>query len=78
MARCKPGGFGLDMVLGCFLLTMALGGPITTGFGGLVAAVSALAAWKWLPPEVVGALAGLIGLFWLGQAGSGKEVASDH
>ena len=81
----NPEAFGLDMVLGCFLLTMALGGRKSPRVlvAWLVAAASALAAWKWLPPNmhvVVGALAGgLIGLFWLEpKAGSGKEVASDH
>src|SRR5690554_2111220 len=81
----NPEAFGLDMVLGCFLLTMALGGQKSPRVlvAWSVAAVSALAAWKWLPPNmhvVVGALAGgLIGLFWLEpKAGAGKEVASDH
>ena len=67
----NPKSLGLDMVLGCFLLAMALGGnksPRTLA-AWTVAAVSSLAAWKWLPPNthvVVGALAGgAIGFFWL-------------
>ncbi|WP_372985846.1 AzlC family ABC transporter permease [Marinobacter sp.] len=67
----NPKNLGLDMVLGCFLLSMALGGKksprVLVSWG--VAAVASLAAWKWLPPNthvVTGALAGgLIGYFWL-------------
>jgi branched chain amino acid efflux pump len=67
----NPKSLGLDMVLGCFLLAMALGGNKSprTLVAWLVAAVSSLAAWKWLPPNmhvVIGALAGgAIGFFWL-------------
>jgi len=67
----NPKSLGLDMVLGCFLLAMALGGNKSprTLMAWTVAAVSSLAAWKWLPPNmhvVVGALAGgAIGFFWL-------------
>ncbi|NMT64505.1 AzlC family ABC transporter permease [Marinobacter orientalis] len=66
-----PQSLGLDMVLGCFLLAMALGGNKSprTLVAWAVAAISSLAAWKWLPPNthvVVGALAGgAIGFFWL-------------
>lgn len=66
-----PQSLGLDMVLGCFLLAMALGGNKSprTLVAWTLAAVSSLAAWKWLPPNmhvVVGALAGgAIGFFWL-------------
>ncbi|PXX89685.1 branched-chain amino acid ABC transporter permease [Marinobacter vulgaris] len=66
-----PKSLGLDMVLGCFLLAMALGGNKSprTLVAWTVAAISSLAAWKWLPPNthvVVGALAGgAIGFFWL-------------
>lgn len=66
-----PQALGLDMVLGCFLLTMAVGGKkngrmlvIWTVAGG----VSLLALW-WLPANshvIAGALAGgLVGAFWL-------------
>jgi branched chain amino acid efflux pump len=67
----NPKSLGLDMVLGCFLLAMALGGNKSprTLVAWTVAAVSSLAAWKWLPPNmhvVIGALAGgAIGFFWL-------------
>jgi branched chain amino acid efflux pump len=67
----NPKSLGLDMVLGCFLLAMALGGNKSprTLIAWTVAAVSSLAAWKWLPPNmhvVIGALAGgAIGFFWL-------------
>ncbi|MCP1728067.1 4-azaleucine resistance transporter AzlC [Natronospira proteinivora] len=65
-----PEAMGLDMVLGCFLLAMALSGPRSRRIllVWLVAGVSAVLAWYWLPPHVhvvVGALAGgLVGLFW--------------
>ena len=67
----NPKSLGLDMVLGCFLLAMALGGKKSPRVlvAWAVAAVASLAAWKWLPPHthvVVGALAGgAIGYFWL-------------
>ncbi len=66
-----PESLGLDMVLGCFLLAMALGGKKSPRVlvAWSVAAAASLAAWKWLPPHthvVAGALAGgLIGYFWL-------------
>lgn len=86
----NPKSLGLDMVLGCFLLAMALGGKKSPRVlvAWTVAAVASLAAWKWLPPNthvVVGALAGgAIGFFWLEQKPStdGNDVrsgeASDH
>ncbi|MDR9467154.1 AzlC family ABC transporter permease [Marinospirillum sp.] len=69
-----PEALGLDMVLGCFLLTMALGGK--TNLRNLViwsvaGGVSILALYL-LPPNshvVAGALAGgLVGAFWLEEA----------
>lgn len=66
-----PHSLGLDMVLGCFLLAMALGGRKTprTLVAWCVAGAASLMAWYWLPPNshvVVGALAGgVIGFFWL-------------
>ncbi|TBW57957.1 branched-chain amino acid ABC transporter permease [Marinobacter halodurans] len=66
-----PEQFGLDMVLGCFLLAMALGGRKNPRvlLAWIVAAVAAMAAYWWLPPHthvVVGALAGgVVGFFWL-------------
>lgn len=77
-----PQSLGLDMVLGCFLLAMALGGNKSprTLVAWTVAALSSLAAWKWLPPNmhvVVGALAGgAIGFFWLEKKPDGKTVAN--
>lgn len=59
------------MVLGCFLLAMALGGEKSPRIlvAWFVAGAASLAAWKWLPPNthvVAGALAGgAVGLFWL-------------
>jgi hypothetical protein len=71
------------MVLGCFLLAMALGGKKSPRIlvAWTVAALASLAAWKWLPPNthvVVGALAGgAIGFFWLEQKPvTGDEVAA--
>lgn len=70
----NPEAFGLDMVLGCFLLTMALGGPKSRRIlvAWTVAGISAVLAWRWLPPHthvIVGALAGgVVGLFWLEPA----------
>lgn len=69
----NPKSLGLDMVLGCFLLAMALGGRKSPRVlvAWTVAAAASLAAWRWLPPNthvVVGALAGgAIGFFWLEQ-----------
>lgn len=73
-----PRSLGLDMVLGCFLLAMALGGKKSPRVlvAWTVAAVSSLAAYRWLPPHthvVVGALAGgLVGYFWL------EKKSNDH
>ncbi|MCM0612836.1 AzlC family ABC transporter permease [Marinobacter sediminum] len=67
----NPKSLGLDMVLGCFMLAMALGGKKSPRVlvAWTVAALASLAAWKWLPPNthvVAGALAGgLVGYFWL-------------
>lgn len=66
-----PKSLGMDMVLGCFLLAMALGGKKSPRVlvAWVLAAAASLAAWKWLPANthvVAGALAGgLVGLFWL-------------
>lgn len=75
----NPRALGMDMVLGCFLLAMALGGKKSPRIlvAWLVAGAASLAAWKWLPPNmhvVVGALAGgLIGLFWLEPGAQSRE-----
>ena len=69
----NPKSLGLDMVLGCFLLAMALGGKKSPRVlvAWTVAALASLAAWKWLPPNthgVVVALAGgASGFVWLEQ-----------
>lgn len=76
----NPAALGLDMVLGCFLLAMALGGRrsprVLTAWA--VAAAASLAAWAWLPPHihvVAGALAGgLVGWFWVER----REEAVAH
>lgn len=84
----NPKAFGLDMVLGCFLLSMALGGNKSPRVlvAWLVAGAGSLAAWKWLPPNshvVVGALAGgVVGLFWADRSDkqdeTGEEAADDY
>ncbi|MCE8038809.1 MAG: AzlC family ABC transporter permease [Halomonadaceae bacterium] len=64
----EPERFGLDVIMGCFLLAMLLGGrrdlSMLAPWGA--AALAALAAMVWLPPHshvIVGALAGgLVGL----------------
>lgn len=72
-AIAEPEVFGLDMVLGCFMLTMALGGPRNPRMitAWTVAGASAWIAYRWLPANthvVVGALGGgLVGAFWLEQ-----------
>lgn len=66
-----PKSLGLDMVLGCFLLSMALGGRKNPRviLAWVVAGTAAMIAYWWLPPHthvVVGALAGgVVGFFWL-------------
>lgn len=66
-----PKALGLDMVLGCFLLTMAVSGKkdLRVLVIWSVAALVALLALEFLPPNshvVAGALAGgLVGAFWL-------------
>ena len=66
----EPKNLGLDMVMGCFLLAMVVGGeksPRMT-FIWLVAAAASLLAWRYLPENshvVVGALAGgVAGMYW--------------
>ncbi|WP_166258505.1 AzlC family ABC transporter permease [Marinobacter salicampi] len=67
----EPRSLGLDMVLGCFLLAMALGGRKTPRVlvAWVVSGGAAMAAYWWLPAHthvVVGALAGgIVGFFWL-------------
>lgn len=66
-----PKSLGMDMVLGCFLLSMALGGKKSprTLVAWLVGGSASMMAYWWLPPHshvVVGALAGgCVGYLWL-------------
>jgi len=66
-----PVSLGLDMVMGCFLLAMVVGGQKNLRMFVVwsVAACSSLLAYRYLPPNshvVVGALAGgLLGAFWM-------------
>ena len=65
-----PRRWGLDMVMGCFLLAMAVGGPKSPRVLAIwaVAVGGSLLAHRWLPEHthvVAGALAGgLAGLAW--------------
>ncbi len=59
----QPERFGLDVIMGCFLLAMLLGGrrDLSMLLPWAAAALAALAAMAWLPPHshvIVGALAG--------------------
>lgn len=59
----QPERFGLDVIMGCFLLAMLLGGrrDLSMLLPWAAAALAALAAMLWLPPHshvIVGALAG--------------------
>lgn len=62
--------WGLDMVMGCFLLAMVVGGQKNLRMFWIwtAAALTSLAAWRWLPENshvVVGALAGgLLSVLW--------------
>lgn len=75
-----PFSIGLDMVLGCFLLAMALGGrkDSRTLIIWLVAGSSAMLAYWWLPANihvVVGALSGgLLGAFWMDKGEPDKKT----
>jgi predicted branched-subunit amino acid permease len=66
-----PRVFGLDMVMGCFMLSMVLVGKRSPRkvVAWAVSAAAAWAAWLWLPANshvLVGALAGgLVGALWL-------------
>ncbi|MGO1502784.1 MAG: AzlC family ABC transporter permease [Marinobacter sp.] len=79
----NPKSLGLDMVLGCFLLAMALGGKknLRVLVAWALAAAASLAAWKWLPANthvVAGALAGgVVGFFWLEKKPDNGEVGED-
>ncbi|MFO7551840.1 MAG: AzlC family ABC transporter permease [Haliea sp.] len=70
-AITDPKALGVDMVMGCFMLSMVLAGRRTsrTVMAWVVGGAAAYAAWLWLPENshvVVGALAGgLVGALWL-------------
>jgi predicted branched-subunit amino acid permease len=65
-----PKALGLDMVMGCFLLAMVVGGDknLRTLMIWTVAACASLLAYRYLPENshvVVGAVAGgLVGTIW--------------
>ncbi len=66
-----PRAFGVDMVLGCFMLSMALAGRrnARSVAAWVAGGAAAWAAWVWLPANthvVAGGLAGgLVGALWL-------------
>ena len=66
-----PVSMGLDMVMGCFLLAMVVGGQRNLRMSVIwtVAACSSLMTYRHLPENshvVVGALAGgVLGAFWM-------------
>lgn len=68
----NPAALGVDMVMGCFMLSMVLAGRRTrlTLLAWLVGGLAAWAAWRWLPEHshvIVGGLAGgLVGALWPG------------
>ena len=69
-AIADPVRWGLDMVMGCFLLTMVVDGRKDRRLVAIwaMAAGASLLAWRYLPENshvVVGAIAGgLLGAFW--------------
>ncbi|TVQ66185.1 MAG: branched-chain amino acid ABC transporter permease [Oceanospirillales bacterium] len=75
-----PKQFGLDMVMGCFLLAMVVGGEknIRMFVIWIVAASASLLAFWFLPENshvIVGAIAGgAVGLFWMNH----KEGEKSH
>lgn len=70
-AISDPRALGVDMVMGCFMLSMVLAGRRTsrTVLAWVVGGLAAYAAYRWLPENshvLVGALAGgLVGALWL-------------
>jgi len=70
-AITDPKALGVDMVMGCFMLSMVLAGRRSsrTVLAWIVGGAAAYAAYLWLPENshvLVGALAGgLVGALWL-------------
>ncbi len=68
-----PKAYGIDMVMGCFLLAMVVGGEknLRMLVIWLIAATASLLAFLFLPENshvVIGALAGgVVGLLWMDQ-----------
>jgi predicted branched-subunit amino acid permease len=66
-----PSRFGLDMVMGCFMLSMVFVGRRTLRRAAtwLASGITAYAAWRWLPANlhvILGAIAGgAVGALWL-------------
>lgn len=72
-AISNPKALGLDMVMGCFLLAMVVGGDKDVRMIGIwvIAAITSILAFYYLPENshvVVGALAGgIAGIVWAGK-----------
>lgn len=70
----NPERYGLDMVMGCFLVAMAVGGDVKIRSFAIwaAAAISSLAAYHYLPEHshiVVGTLCGgIVGVFLAGDS----------
>ncbi|WP_028669742.1 AzlC family ABC transporter permease [Saccharospirillum impatiens] len=79
----NPALFGLDMVMGCFMLSMVFGGrkSLRIVVVWCVAALTGWLAYIYLPENthvVVGAVGGgLVGLFWLDQQPAKPQEASE-
>lgn len=79
----NPARFGLDMVMGCFMLSMVFGGrkSLRMVLAWCVAALTAWLAYRYLPENthvVVGAIGGgLVGLFWLEKPAEPKAGSAD-
>ncbi|WP_227367490.1 AzlC family ABC transporter permease [Halomonas sp. M20] len=70
-----PERYGLDVIMGCFLLSMLVGGArqLSILIPWSVAALSAFVALRWLPANshvIVGALAGGLAGLWLPAKGT--------
>lgn len=79
----EPERYGLDVIMGCFLLSMLVGGArglsILIPWG--VAALAAFAALYWLPTHshvIVGALAGGLAGLWLPTEQEQKRDRGPH